>query len=44
MQLIHSSEKNTKKLSFTKTWVENQKQIQEKNETIDKTKEKSSFD
>ena len=44
MQLIHSNKKNTKELLFTKACVENQKQTQRKNETIDKTKEKNSFD
>ena len=42
MQLIHSNEKNTKKLSFTKAWIENQKQTQKKNETIDEKKKKNS--
>ena len=40
MQLICSNEKNIKKLLFTKTWIENQKQISKKNETIDKKNKK----
>ena len=42
MRLIRSNEKSTKKLFFTKTWIESQKQTQTKSQEIDKTKRKNS--
>ena len=42
MQLIHSNEKSTKELSFTKAWIENQKQTQTKSKKVDKTEKKNS--
>ena len=42
MQLISTNQKNTRKLSFAKAWIENQEQIQTKNEEIDETKRKDS--
>ena len=42
MQLIHSSEKNTRKISCAKARVEDKKQDQTKAEEFDKAKEEDS--
>ena len=42
MLLIHSSKKNTKKLSDAKTRNESEKQNQTKSEEVDKTKKENS--